>query len=252
MVCHFTPVYSTTPGAAFLDTSTRADDSHCREQRAHYASTEVILGTPLMMMSPCHTNSHSDAPQISWITANAALAVLFGVLHQGGVVPSLFRIHDIVYNDARGIHTHDFQIVYWKTYMPPRHLLAIRQEGTTMCICAHVQYGADHLVILLDVDSRKISVQDLSGASPDMALDALLIFTAFPKLPSTLLVAPFHAVQELGEQVAECLMERDRVFPHLDLDHIGESVQTGWKDGLSLGIFDVDVECLRKTPPYEP
>ncbi|EIW53232.1 glycosylphosphatidylinositol-alpha 1,2 mannosyltransferase [Trametes versicolor FP-101664 SS1] len=168
---------------------------------------------------------------ISWITANAALAVLFGVLHQGGVVPSLFRIHDIVYNDARGIHTHDFQIVYWKTYMPPRHLLAIRQE---------------------DVDSRKISVQDLSGASPDMALDALLIFTAFPKLPSTLLVAPFHAVQELGEQVAECLMERDRVFPHLDLDHIGESVQTGWKDGLSLGIFDVDVECLRKTPPYEP
>lgn len=204
------------------------------------------------MMPPCHTNSHSDAPQISWITANAALAVLFGVLHQGGVVTSLFRIHDIVYNDARGIHTHDFQIVYWKTYMPPRHLLAIRQEGTTMCICAHVQYGADHLVILLDIDSRKISVQDLSGASPDMALDALLIFTAFPKLPSTLLVAPFHAVQELGEQVAECLMERDRVFPHLDLDHIGESVQTGWKDGLSLGIFDVDVECLRKTPPYEP
>lgn len=199
---------------------------------------------------PCH--SHSDAPQISWIVANAALAGLFGVLHQGGVVPSLFRIHDIVYNDARGIPTQDFQIVYWKTYMPPRHLLAIRQEGTNMRMCAHVQYHADHLVILLDVDSRAISVQDLSGASPGAALDALLAFTPSTKPLSTVLVTPFHAVRELEKRALDCVRERDRVFPHLDLDHIGESVQTGWKDGLSLGIFDVDVECLRKTPPYEP
>lgn len=121
-----------------------------------------------------------------------------------------------------------------------------------MRIYAHVQYNADHLVILSDVDSRAISVQDFAGASPDAAFDALLAFVPSTKPLSTVLVAPFHAVRELDKQGPDCVKERDRVFPHLDLDHIGESVQTGWKDGLSLGIFDVDVECLRKAPPYEP
>ncbi len=82
-----------------------------------------------------------------------------------------------------------------------------------------------------------------------MVLDALFAFIPPTKPLSTVLVAPFHAVRELDKGVVGCVRERDRVFPHLDLDHIGESVQTGWKDGLSLGIFDVDVECLWKAQP---
>ncbi|PIL28853.1 hypothetical protein GSI_08899 [Ganoderma sinense ZZ0214-1] len=64
-----------------------------------------------------------------WIVSNVALAVLFGVLHQGGVVPSLFRVHDIVHDPATGLSAHDYRVVYWKTYMPPRHLLAVSQSG---------------------------------------------------------------------------------------------------------------------------
>ena len=61
--------------------------------------------------------------------SNIALAALFGVFHQGGVVPSLFRIHDIIYDSASGVAVQDYRIAYWKTYMPPRHLLAVRQSG---------------------------------------------------------------------------------------------------------------------------
>ena len=46
-------------------------------------------------------------------------------------MPSLFRVHDIVYNPTTGLTAHDYRIVYWKTYMPPRHLLAVPQSGTT-------------------------------------------------------------------------------------------------------------------------
>ncbi|KAI0672169.1 Alg9-like mannosyltransferase family-domain-containing protein [Trametes maxima] len=159
-----------------------------------------------------------------WVVANAILATLFGMLHQGGVVPSLFRVHDIVYDDAAGLHSHDIRIIYWKTYMPPPHLLALRQQ---------------------DVDSEKVTLRDLSGASPDSTLDALLSLSSFSKPLSTLLVTPFHAARELQRQIPGCVTERERVFPHLDLDHIGESVQVGWKEGLSLGIFDVDIVCLR-------
>ncbi|KAI0649779.1 Alg9-like mannosyltransferase family-domain-containing protein [Trametes meyenii] len=165
-----------------------------------------------------------------WVVANVILAVLFGVLHQGGVVPSLFRVHDIVYDEAIGLSSHDFRVIYWKTYMPPRHLLALRQQ---------------------DVDSKRVILRDLSGASPDSTLDALLSPTPSSNPLSTLLVTPFYSARELQKQIPGCVTERERVFPHLDLDHIGESVQVGWKEGLSLGIFDVDIVCLRGAVPVE-
>lgn len=55
---------------------------------------------------------------------NIALSVVFGSLHQGGVVPSLFHVHDLVKTNQNSSI-----IVYWKTYMPPRHLLAVPDSG---------------------------------------------------------------------------------------------------------------------------
>ncbi|KAI0819879.1 Alg9-like mannosyltransferase family-domain-containing protein [Trametes gibbosa] len=167
---------------------------------------------------------------VLWIVANLVLVVLFGILHQGGVVPSLFRVHDIVYADPPGLDTHDVRIIYWKTYMPPRHLLAIPQRDTL---------------------SKQVGVLDIAGASPFSALRTLVTLETTARPLSVILVAPFHAVRELDgfdqHQLAgprRCVAERDRVFPHLDLDRLAESVQVGWRDGLSLGIFDVDVACL--------
>ena len=57
----------------------------------------------------------------------------------------------------------------------------------------------------------------------------------------------FHSIGELKTDVRACLTDRDRVFPHLDLDHLGEAMEVGWKDGLSLGIFEVDQACLSST-----
>ncbi|CDO76778.1 hypothetical protein BN946_scf184978.g7 [Trametes cinnabarina] len=122
--------------------------------------------------------------------------------------------------------SHEFLIVYWKTYMPPRHLLAIPHK---------------------DVESHKVTISDLAGSSPSSVID-LLVAHPISKAPSrsTILVAPFHSAQGLGAELPGCLIERDRVFPHLDLDHIAESMLEGWKDGLSLGIFDVDMACVEK------
>ncbi|KAI9060016.1 glycosyltransferase family 22 protein [Trametes sanguinea] len=169
---------------------------------------------------------------IFWVVANSVLAVLFGVLHQGGVVPSLFRVHDMIYRSSDGIDSRNFRIVYWKTYMPPRHLLAVP---------------------LKDIDSLKVSISDLAGASANSAIDALLAPPAFSdsRRLSTLLVAPFHSVNDLAERIPGCVAERERVFPHLDLDHIAESVQIGWMDGLSLGIFDIDLDCMEKAVRME-
>lgn len=60
----------------------------------------------------------------------------------------------------------------------------------------------------------------------------------------TLVVAPLYALQDITEEERKCFGLRDRIFPHLDSDHVSEAMTMGWKDGLSLGIFNVDTTCL--------
>ncbi|OBZ76959.1 GPI mannosyltransferase 4 [Grifola frondosa] len=156
---------------------------------------------------------------VSWIVANVFLMILFGVLHQGGVVPSLFRLHDRIRARGPDGQFATLNIVYWKTYMPPRHLLAVPEK---------------HFL------SGRITFADLAGTSLESFAEHLL---SHSDTDNTVLVAPFYAVPP---QLQRCFVEQTRVFPHLDLDHIGETVELGWRDGLSLGIFDVDVECVRE------
>jgi phosphatidylinositol glycan class Z len=61
---------------------------------------------------------------------------------------------------------------------------------------------------------------------------------------TTLLVTPFPMKATLSPQITACFSLVHRVFPHLDLDHIGESVKAGWIYGLSLGIWRVDKSCI--------
>ncbi|KIJ16432.1 glycosyltransferase family 22 protein [Paxillus involutus ATCC 200175] len=156
----------------------------------------------------------------SWITFNVLLALVFGFLHQGGVVPSLFFLRSTLDDVSSGMSTH---IIYWRTYMPPRHLLGVSQN---------------------DVLSGKISLTDLAGASQD----ALKAAFSTPSYNATYLVTPMAMYLSLPEEIVACTALQKRIFPHLDLDHISETVQAGWYDGLSLGIYAVKRSCAADAP----
>ncbi|KAF9238069.1 glycosyltransferase family 22 protein [Melanogaster broomeanus] len=141
---------------------------------------------------------------VTWIMFNIVLTLVFGFLHQGGVVPP-------------GTSTH---IIYWKTYMPPRHLLGVSQQ---------------------DVLSGNISLTDLTGAPLDELAAATFSSSAFDM---TYLVAPMAMYLTLPREISSCMTLQQRIFPHLDLDHISESVQAGWYDGLSLGIYAIERRCV--------
>ena len=90
---------------------------------------------------------------------------------------------------------------------------------------------------------------DLAGASSAELYDALFhrpVAGSSSKINPNIsyLVAPFSMVATLPIEVVACLDINRRVFPHLDMDHLGESVDVGWKDGLSLGIWTVNQQCL--------
>lgn len=95
----------------------------------------------------------------------------------------------------------------------------------------------------VDVMSGRISIVDLSGA-PQNELTTVLSALSFDR---TYLVTPVAMYLTLPRDVSSCIALQKRIFPHLDLDHIPESIQVGWYDGLSLGIYVIDWGCVAST-----
>ena len=92
---------------------------------------------------------------------------------------------------------------------------------------------------------------DLAGASSAKLYDTLFdqLATGSSSKSNTsvsYLVSPISMIATLPMELAACLEMNRRVFPHLDMDHIRESVDVGWKDGLSLGVWTVNQQCLAK------
>lgn len=61
----------------------------------------------------------------SWIIFNVAMAVLMGIYHQGGVIPTQLAIPSLVTESIANTHSkaHNVEVFWWKTYPPPTFLL---------------------------------------------------------------------------------------------------------------------------------
>lgn len=58
------------------------------------------------------------------------------------------------------------------------------------------------------------------------------------------LIAPPFAIQGLDRSLVACFELDKRIFPHLDLDHIPESVEMGLHGGLSLDVRVARMGCI--------
>ncbi|PSS08868.1 hypothetical protein PHLCEN_2v3435 [Hermanssonia centrifuga] len=161
-----------------------------------------------------------NLPMLTWIIFNIVLSLLFGVLHQGGVVPSLLRLHGLINGESS---SNGSAIVYWRTYMPPRHLLGIPEH---------------------DVVSGRVRVTDLAGAPPDQVENTLVSLISHRKNTTLYIVTPPFAMQALQSPLSACFAVEKHLFPHLDMDHIPESLEVGWPEGLTLGIYVADSDCI--------
>lgn len=153
-----------------------------------------------------------------WVSCsifNFALAILFGILHQGGVVPSLFHLHSVVADASLITRTN---IIYWKTYIPPVHLLGVSER---------------------DVSTGLISFSDLAGASQD---DFAASLSA--DYDRTFVVTPMAMRYTLPVAIMGCMELNQSIFPHLDLDHVSESIDAGVLDGLRLGVYTLSRDCV--------
>ncbi|KAH7883031.1 glycosyltransferase family 22 protein [Phlebopus sp. FC_14] len=178
----------------------------------------LVLPITILVATSKQSSRLGKAFWVTWTMFNVSSAVVFGFMHQGGVIPSLFYLNSMLAENA----TRRVNIIYWKTYMPPRHLLAVSQR---------------------EVESGKVVLTDLAGSPQEKLIAALLS----PNFDVTYLASPMAVYLTVPGEVSSCLTQQTRIFPHLDLDHIPEIVQAGWHDGLSLGIYAVDRSCVLDT-----
>ncbi len=72
----------------------------------------------LPLVAPAISSCDSNLPSWMWgahFVYHASATAFFGILHQGGVVPSVLALNHLPQKS---------HIVYWKTYPPPLHLLS--------------------------------------------------------------------------------------------------------------------------------
>jgi phosphatidylinositol glycan class Z len=97
-----------------------------------------LLGVMLLWLQ-LHLEGLSRRFYWWWIVFNLLTMLHFGVLHQAGVVPSLLWLSNHIKEPS--------QVHYWKTFMPPRHLL-FAANGTSMSIVDHAGKSMEAMDIL--------------------------------------------------------------------------------------------------------
>ncbi|XP_064313718.1 GPI mannosyltransferase 4 isoform X2 [Phalacrocorax carbo] len=88
----------------------------------------IPLIVPLVLFSTSQNRA------VKWkhviVIFNVLGALLFGCLHQGGLIPCLFHLEHLVHSPESPHHPRHYTLLFAHTYMPPRSLLNIKKRDT--------------------------------------------------------------------------------------------------------------------------
>lgn len=106
-----------------------------------------------------------------WIGFNVILLVVFGVLHQGGLIPSLIATHDIA--ATSGV---PMAVLYYHTYMPPTFASRIRQmnsESRFISNDGNETSDNEYCLTTGSVSCNAFPIIDLKGSNVETLLSAI-------------------------------------------------------------------------------
>ncbi|XP_006884349.1 PREDICTED: GPI mannosyltransferase 4 [Elephantulus edwardii] len=191
----------------------------------------VLLCSPQAQPVPC---------QGSLVLFNALGALVFGCLHQGGLVPSLGHLEQVVHAPVPpGPPTH-YTLLFSHTYMPPRHLL--------------------HLPSL----ESPVKVVDMAGTEDWVLCQTLNNFTNQPACQPAggpwlcrLFVVTPGTTRPAVEKCGFPLKSEMHVFPHLTMEDppaLSSLLSGAWRDHLSLHIMELGEksDTVMEQPTAQP
>ncbi|ELT97792.1 hypothetical protein CAPTEDRAFT_226711 [Capitella teleta] len=166
-----------------------------------------------LLIPICIINSGNKRLAI-WLTFNALAAILYGHLHQAGVVKSLIQS-----SEFKGC-TH---LVYYHTYMPPRHLTLQSKSSSSEA---------------REDSCSSVSVHDLMSSPLPTVQEYLFSIAIKNPLANVYLVAP--ASLDLGGFITK---EKYAFCPHLSTENLP---RLNFEKGILNGIYEMFNDmCLK-------
>ncbi|XP_057621420.1 GPI mannosyltransferase 4 [Chionomys nivalis] len=184
----------------------------------------IPLIVPLVLL--CSPQTQPIPWKGTLVLFNALGALIFGCLHQGGLVPGLKYLEHVVHAPVLPGTTTHYMLLFTHTYMPPQHLL--------------------HLSGL----PSPVEVVDMGGAEDWLLCQALNNFSRQPacrlaggqQLCRLFVVTPGtnrHALEKCGLP----LKNETLLFPHLTLEDppaLSSLLSQAWRAHLSLHIIELE------------
>ncbi|XP_029466435.1 GPI mannosyltransferase 4 [Rhinatrema bivittatum] len=188
----------------------------------------IPLILPLVLFSAAGRKTMQTKSAI--LCFNVCGALFFGVLHQGGLVPALSHLQQILHSESQQNTTSRITLLFSHTYMPPRFLLGIPQQNLLVDVVDLA--GAEEQVLC-----RKLSELGHSSCCRESGRPALLKSES-----CRLLVITPGTVQPTIKKCGFPVERESSWFPHLSLEdppRLASLYDDNWRDLLGLHILQV-------------
>ncbi|RLV99163.1 hypothetical protein DV515_00010109 [Chloebia gouldiae] len=147
-------------------------------------------------------------------------ALLFGCLHQGGLIPCLFHLEQLIHSPASSGHPQHYTLLFAHTYMPPRSLLHIKKTDV------HVE------VIDMAGAGEEALCQTVQQRASNFTCSDCHIFIVIPGTVRT-------AITKCGVS----FKNETLIFPHLSMEdppQIPVLASGNWRSQLGLYILELN------------
>ncbi|XP_047419847.1 GPI mannosyltransferase 4 [Sciurus carolinensis] len=184
----------------------------------------IPLLVPLVLL--CSPRTHPVTWKGTLVLFNALGALFFGCLHQGGLIPGLKYLEQVVHAPVLpGMPTH-YTLLFTHTYMPPQHLLHLP--------------GLESSVEVVDMGGNEEWV--LCQALNNLTRQPACQVAGGPWLCRLFVVTP-GTTRHTVEKCNFSLKNETLMFPHLTLEDppvLSSLLSGAWRDHLSLHIMELE------------
>ncbi|BGP56575.1 alpha 1,2 mannosyltransferase [Rhodotorula sphaerocarpa] len=174
-----------------------------------------------------------------WLLHSVLLTFLFGYMHQGGLLPATFALNDDLRAQGGLLgSSSEVDLVFWKTFMPPRHLLLplVPPSRSVPVVQVTDLAGAPFSELLLRLASLPTLSPNTSEAAHGPRRAVLVAPENIPEIDS--LRCDREPAVSGGTDTAVCIepLWRDRTSfgVHVDMDRLDEVLKSRGRVGVGV------------------
>ncbi|XP_060574172.1 GPI mannosyltransferase 4-like isoform X2 [Ruditapes philippinarum] len=198
----------------------------------HQEARFLIPLLPLVVISVAiFSTKLSKLFWLTFVVFNLVLSVVFGTLHQGGVIPSLMKLQTMIQKEFQENDSTSITLIYSHTYMPPKHVLLNHMSNLELIDLK----GSNFQSVIDEIEKKKISKLKVTNSDVIKSVEKKI----FVCIPGSL-VEEF----KLKCNGLYSIKSEELFFPHLSFEDPPNVTLTGTFESLydmmSLHLIEID------------